>query len=160
MRVGHGFDVHALVPGRPLIIGGVHIEHDKGLMGHSDADVLIHAICDACLGALAAGDLGQLYPDTDERFQGVDSRELLRDVYRLVNDHNNRIVNVDSTVIAQHPKLAPYIPKMRLLIADDLCIEQNQISIKATTTENLGYLGRDEGVAAHAVVLLDENEKL
>jgi 2-C-methyl-D-erythritol 2,4-cyclodiphosphate synthase len=128
-------------------------------MGHSDADVLIHAICDACLGALAAGDLGQLYPDTDERFQGIDSRELLRDVYRLVNDHNNRIVNVDSTVIAQHPKLAPYIPNMRLLIADDLCIELNQISIKATTTENLGYLGRDEGVAAHAVVLLDENEK-
>lgn len=156
MRVGHGFDVHALVPGRPLVVGGVHIEHDKGLVGHSDADVLIHAICDACLGALAAGDLGQLYPDTDERFQGIDSRQLLRDVHRLVSDHGSRIVNVDSTVIAQLPKLAPYIPNMRLLIAEDLCIEKDQISIKATTTENLGYLGREEGIAAHAVVLLDE----
>jgi 2-C-methyl-D-erythritol 2,4-cyclodiphosphate synthase len=156
MRIGHGFDVHVLVPGRPLVIGGVHIEHDKGLVGHSDADVLIHAICDACLGALAAGDLGQLYPDTDERFQGIDSRQLLRDVHRLVSDHSSRIINVDSTVIAQLPKLAPYIPNMRLLIADDLCIEKDQISIKATTTENLGYLGREEGIAAHAVVLLDE----
>ncbi len=156
MRIGHGFDVHALVPGRPLIIGGIRIEHDKGLKGHSDADVLIHAICDACLGALAAGDLGTLYPDTDERFEGIDSRQLLRDVLRLVNDHSRRIINVDSTVIAQLPKLVPYIPQMRLLIADDLRIERDQISIKATTTENLGYLGREEGIAAHAVVLLDE----
>ncbi len=156
MRVGHGFDVHELVPGRPLVIGGVHIEHDKGLAGYSDADVLIHAICDACLGALAVGDLGQLYPDNDERFQGVDSRQLLRDVHRLVSDHSKRVINVDSTVIAQLPKLAPYIPNMRLLIADDLHIEPDQISIKATTTENLGYLGREEGIAAHAVVLLDE----
>lgn len=158
MRVGHGFDVHALVPGRPLVIGGVKIEHDKGLVGHSDADVLIHAICDACLGALAMGDLGQHYPDTDSRFQGVDSRKLLRDVHRLVSDHNCRVINIDSTVIAQLPKLAPHIPNMRSLIADDLRIEQDQISIKATSTENLGYVGREEGIAAHAVVLLDDNE--
>lgn len=156
MRVGHGFDVHTLVPGRRLVIGGVQIEHYKGVVGHSDADVLIHAICDACLGALAAGDLGQHYPDTDSRFQGIDSRQLLRDVHRLISDRSSRVINVDSTVIAQLPKLAPYIPKMRLLIADDLCIEQDQVSIKATTTENLGYLGREEGIAAHAVVLLDE----
>ncbi len=159
MRVGHGFDVHALVPGRRLVIGGVHIEHDKGLVGHSDADVLIHAICDACLGALAVGDLGQLYPDTDERFQGIDSRQLLREVHRLVSDHRYVVINVDTTVIAQLPKLAPYISNMRLLIADDLCIEQDQISIKASTTEYLGYLGREEGIAAHAVVLLDEIAK-
>lgn len=158
MRVGHGFDVHALVPGRPLVIGGVKIEHDKGLVGHSDADVLIHAICDACLGALAMGDLGQHYPDTDSRFQGVDSRKLLREVYRLVSDHNCRVINIDSTVIAQLPKLAPHISNMRSLIADDLRIEQDQISIKATSTENLGYVGREEGIAAHAVVLLDDNE--
>lgn len=156
MRIGHGFDVHALIPGRLLIIGGVQIEHDKGLAGHSDADVLIHAICDACLGALGAGDLGQHYPDSDKRLQGVDSRKLLRDVYRLVSDQRHRVVNVDSTVIAQLPKLAPYIPQMRLLIANDLCVETNRVSIKATTTENLGYLGREEGIAAHAIVLLEE----
>jgi 2-C-methyl-D-erythritol 2,4-cyclodiphosphate synthase len=156
VRIGHGFDVHALIPGRLLIIGGVQIEHDKGLAGHSDADVLIHAICDACLGALGVGDLGQHYPDSDKRLQGVDSRKLLRDVYRLISDQRHQVVNVDSTVIAQLPKLAPYIPQMRSLIADDLCVEPNRVSIKATTTENLGYLGREEGIAAHAVVLLEE----
>ncbi len=154
MRIGHGFDVHALVPGRPLVIGGVHIDHDKGLMGHSDADVLIHAICDACLGALAAGDLGQHFPDNDSRYQDADSRHLLREVNRLMRENNQQVVNVDSTVVAQQPKIAPYIPRMRQLIAEDLGVERERISVKATTTDKLGYLGKEEGIAAHAVVLL------
>jgi len=155
MRIGHGFDVHAMQIGRPLILGGVQIQHDKGLQGHSDADVLIHAICDACLGALGLGDLGQHFPDTNAQYRGIDSRQLLREIHRLMQEHESRVINVDSTLVAQEPKIARYIPQMRSRIAEDLSVEANQVNIKATTTERLGYLGREEGIAAHAVVLLD-----
>jgi len=155
MRIGQGFDVHAFAEGRPLILGGVTIPYDKGLAGHSDADVLLHAICDALLGAAALGDIGQHFPDTDPAYAGADSRQLLRDVVALVIDKNIRIVNLDCTVIAQAPKLAPYIPTMRQHIADDCNVDIDCINVKATTTEKLGFTGRGEGIAAMAVVLLD-----
>ncbi len=154
MRIGHGFDVHALVPGRRLVLGGVEIAHDKGLLGHSDADVLLHAICDACLGALGEGDIGKHFPNDEEQYRDIDSRELLRRVRDMVLDRGGKIENVDSTVLAQRPKLSSYIPTMRSRIAEDLNIEPGQVNIKASTTEELGYIGREEGIAAHAVVLL------
>ncbi len=154
MRIGHGFDVHALIPGRPLVLGGVEITHDKGLLGHSDADVLLHAICDACLGALGEGDLGKHFPDTDERYRGIDSRELLRHVRKLVLSRRARIENIDSTVVAQRPKLSSYIPLMRSRIAEDLDIDPAQVNVKATSTEGLSYIGKEQGIAAYAVVLL------
>jgi len=148
-------DVHALVTGRPLILGGVTIPHDKGLEGHSDADVLIHAICDACLGAAGAGDIGQHFPDDDPAYRGADSRQLLRRVREVLEEAYFSVVNVDATVVAQAPRLAPYLPEMCLNIAADLGTDASQVNIKATTTERLGFTGRGEGIAAYAVVLLE-----
>ena len=155
MRIGQGFDVHALVPGRALIIGGVHIPYAKGLDGHSDADVLLHALCDALLGAAAMGDIGAHFPDSDARFKDADSRVLLRAVSALVQEAGYRIVNIDATIIAQAPKMAPHIPAMVNNIAADLGLSRGQVNVKATTTEGLGYTGRGQGIAAQAVVLLN-----
>ena len=154
MRIGQGFDVHQLVEGRRLIIGGVEIPHDKGLLGHSDADVLLHAICDALLGAAALGDIGRHFADTDARFKNIDSRILLREAMHLVREQGFRVGNVDATIIAQAPKMAPYIAHMVAHIAADLRVEKNAVNVKATTTEQLGFSGRGEGIAAQAVVLL------
>jgi 2-C-methyl-D-erythritol 2,4-cyclodiphosphate synthase len=154
MRIGEGFDVHALVEGRPLIIGGVTIPFAKGLAGHSDADVLLHAICDALLGAAALGDIGGHFPDSDERHAGADSRALLREVVSKVSQAGYTIGNIDSTIIAQQPKMAPHIAEMAGNIASDLGIDVTKVSVKAKTTENLGFAGRGEGIAAKAVALL------
>lgn len=154
MRIGSGFDVHQLVTGRKLIIGGVDIPYEKGLLGHSDADVLLHAICDALLGAAALGDIGRHFSDSDPRFKNIDSRVLLRETARLVANAGFRIANIDSTIIAQAPKMAPHIAKMVENIASDLGIAMNAVNVKATTTERLGYTGRSEGIAAEAVALL------
>lgn len=153
-RIGNGFDVHAFVTGRPLVIGGVTVPHDKGLEGHSDADVLLHAIADAVLGALALGDLGRHFPDGDPKWKDVDSRHLLREVAGLASAQRYRVGNVDVTVIAQAPKLAPFVEAMRNNIGADLGCDVAQISVKATTTDRLGFTGRDEGIAALATVLL------
>ena len=155
MRIGQGFDVHALVSGRRLVIGGVEIAHDKGLLGHSDADVLLHAICDALLGAAALGDIGRHFPDTDARYEGVDSRELLRRVAQLLIGKGHRVVNVDATIIAQSPRMAPHIPAMVANIAADLEVEAGAVNVKATTTEKLGFAGRGEGIAAQAICLVE-----
>ena len=154
IRIGNGFDVHALVAGRPLILGGVTISHDRGLEGHSDADVLLHAVADAILGALALGDLGAHFPDTDPRWKGADSRALLRHVVGLAADRGYRVGNVDATVIAQAPRLAPHVPAMRANLAADLRCAVDDVSVKATTTERLGFAGRGEGIAAMASVLV------
>jgi 2-C-methyl-D-erythritol 2,4-cyclodiphosphate synthase len=155
MRIGQGFDVHRLVAGRSLVIGGVEIPHDKGLAGHSDADVLLHAICDALLGAAAMGDIGMHFPDTDARYKGIDSRELLREVAALFAIRGRRVVNVDATIIAQAPRMAPHIPQMVAHIASDLGIESHCVNVKATTTEGLGFTGRGEGIAAQAICLIE-----
>ncbi len=154
MRIGHGYDVHPLKAGRDLILGGVKIPHPKGLDGHSDADVLIHAICDACLGAAALGDIGHHFPDSDPRYRGIDSRRLLRKVCAVLKQHGWRVGNLDSTVVAQAPRLAPHISGMRENIAMDLEISTEQVNVKATTTEMMGFAGREEGMAAYAIVLL------
>jgi 2-C-methyl-D-erythritol 2,4-cyclodiphosphate synthase len=154
MRIGHGYDVHALAEGRDLILGGVKIAHHKGLLGHSDADVLIHAICDALLGAAALGDIGRYFPDTEEQFKNIDSRILLRHVREMLEDIGWTVGNVDATVIAQAPKISGYIPKMIEYLADDLRVDQKQINIKATTTEKLGFIGKEEGIAVEAVALI------
>lgn len=154
MRIGTGYDVHALVAGRPLVIGGVTVPHSRGLAGHSDADVLLHAICDALLGALALGDLGAHFPDTDPRWKGADSRTLLRHVMSLVRARGYAVANLDATVIAQAPRLAPFIQAMRDNVAADIGCDTSCVSIKATTTERLGFAGREEGIAAEAVVLV------
>jgi len=154
MRIGQGFDVHQLVEGRKLIIGGVEIHHDKGLLGHSDADVLLHAISDALLGAAALGDIGRHFADTDAQYKNMDSRILLRQVLHMVREQGFRVGNVDATIIAQAPKMAPHIPQMVAHIAADLRVEKNAVNVKATTTEQLGFSGRGEGIAAQAVVLL------
>ncbi|MBU2755807.1 2-C-methyl-D-erythritol 2,4-cyclodiphosphate synthase [Acidithiobacillus sp. CV18-2] len=154
IRVGQGFDVHALVADRPLILGGVRVPYELGLAGHSDADVLIHAICDALLGAASLGDIGKHFPDTDPRFAGADSRLLLRHCASLLQQEGYRIVNVDSTLICQRPKLAPHIPQMREHLASDLQIPLPAVSVKATTTEQLGFAGRGEGIAAQAICLI------
>ena len=153
-RIGTGFDVHALVPGRPLIIGGVMIPYDKGLLGHSDADVLLHAITDALLGAAGLGDIGRHFPDTDERYRGADSRLLLRQCAHKVREAGWKIGNIDATIIAQAPKMAPHIPAMQAHIAEDCGLDVTQVNIKAKTTEQLGFTGRGEGIAAEAVALL------
>jgi len=155
MRIGQGYDVHALVTGRKLIIGGVDIPYEKGLEGHSDADVLLHAVCNALLGAAAMGDIGRHFPDTDKGYKGVDSRVLLREVSRMVQEAGYRIVNIDATIIAQAPKMAPHTPAMVNNIAADLGLSRGQVNVKAATTERLGYAGRGEGIAAEAVVLLN-----
>ena len=154
MRIGQGFDVHQLVEGRKLIVGGVEIPYNKGLLGHSDADVLLHAITDALLGAAALGDLGRHFADSDAKFKDIDSRILLREALHLVREQGYRIGNVDATIIAQAPKMAPHIPQMVAHIAADLRMEKNAVNVKATTTEQLGFSGRGEGIAAQAVVLL------
>jgi 2-C-methyl-D-erythritol 2,4-cyclodiphosphate synthase len=155
MKVGQGFDVHAFEMGRRLVIGGVEIPYEKGLQGHSDADVLLHAICDALLGAAALGDIGRHFPDTNPGYSGIDSRELLRDVGRQLRRYNFRVVNIDATIIAQEPRMAPYVSRMTGNIASDLDITPAAINIKATTTEHLGFIGRVEGIAAQAVALIE-----
>ncbi len=155
LRIGQGFDVHALVFGRKLIIGGVTIPHDRGLQGHSDADVLLHAICDALIGAAGLGDIGRHFPDTDPRYKGIDSRELLRAVVKLLAEQRFSVVNVDATIIAQAPKMAPHIPAMRTNIAADLGINESRANIKAKTSEKLGFVGRGEGVVAEVVALIE-----
>ena len=155
MRIGQGFDVHALVAGRALIIGGVTIAFEKGLDGHSDADVLLHALCDALLGAAALGDIGRHFPDTDSRYKGADSRALLREVATLLRDSGFHVINLDSTIIAQAPMMAPHIPAMIANIAADLGIDQGRINVKAKTTERLGFTGRGEGIAAEAIALVE-----
>ncbi|MED3722329.1 2-C-methyl-D-erythritol 2,4-cyclodiphosphate synthase [Geobacillus stearothermophilus] len=156
-RIGQGFDVHQLVEGRPLIIGGVHIPHEKGLLGHSDADVLLHAVADACLGAIGAGDIGRHFPDDDPRYKDADSTELLAHVWTLVRKEGYALVNADCTIIAQKPKMAPYIEEMKAVVARLLEAERTQVNVKATTTEKLGFTGRGEGIAAQAVVLLKKS---
>ena len=156
MRIGHGYDVHKLVEGRKLILGGVEISHTLGLLGHSDADVLTHAIMDALLGAAALGDIGQHFPDTDDRYLGADSVVLLRHVVALIDEKGYRIGNLDATVIAQKPKLMPYLPLMRKKLADVMEIQEDQLNLKATTEEHLGFTGRQEGISAHCVCLLKE----
>jgi len=158
MRIGHGYDVHQLVEGRKLILGGIEIDHAKGLLGHSDADVLLHAICDAIIGALGLGDIGRHFPDTDEQYAGIDSRVLLQNVAALMKQRGFIIGNLDATVIAQQPKLASYISTMEKNIAEDLACSAEHINIKATTTEKLGFAGREEGIEAHAVVVLLTNQ--
>jgi 2-C-methyl-D-erythritol 2,4-cyclodiphosphate synthase len=155
MRIGQGFDVHALAAGRKLVVGGVEIPHDKGLLGHSDADVLLHAICDAMLGAAALGDIGKHFPDSDARYKGIDSRELLRHCAKLLRDLGLRVSNVDATIIAEAPRMAPHIPKMVENIAADLAVPRNAVNVKATTTERLGFTGRGEGIAAQAICLIE-----
>ncbi len=157
MRVGFGYDVHKLAEGRKCIICGVDIPHDKGLLGHSDADVAVHALCDSLLGAAALGDIGRLFPDTDAEFEGIDSRILLRSVVERVREHGFDIENTDVTVAAQRPKLMPYIEKMRENMAADLGIDISRVNIKATTTERLGFEGRGEGISAYVVSLIREN---
>lgn len=154
IRVGQGFDVHQLAEGRKCIIGGVDIPYEKGLLGHSDADVLLHAIADAVLGALALGDIGKHFPDTDMAFKDADSLVLLKHVWGLVRERGYRLGNLDSTIIAQKPKMAPHIPRMIVIIAAALQAEPSQVNVKATTTEQLGFTGRGEGIAAQAVVCL------
>ena len=154
MRIGQGFDAHRFSDNRRLVLGGVEIPFEKGMEAHSDGDVVIHALCDAILGALALGDIGQHFPDNSETYEGIDSRILLRHVVELMQQHQHRIQNVDITIIAQAPKLAPHLPAMRDILANDLLTLLNNVSLKATTTEHMGFTGRGEGIAAMAVVLL------
>ena len=156
MRIGHGYDVHRLAQGRKFILGGVQIPHEMGLLGHSDADVLVHAIMDSILGACALGDIGKLFPDSDERYSGADSLRLLKEVMQLVKENGFTVINIDSTVAAQSPKLAPYILQMRQNIADAAGIDVSCVSVKATTEEGLGFTGEKLGVSATAICLIDE----
>lgn len=156
MRIGTGYDVHELVEGRRLVLGGIEIPFEKGLLGHSDADVLIHAVMDSILGALALGDIGLLFPDTDMKYKDIDSKILLKKVVEVMKENNFQIGNVDVVVMAQRPKLRPYIDKMRSVISEILLTDVKSVSIKATTTEKLGFVGREEGIAAQAVVILEE----
>jgi 2-C-methyl-D-erythritol 2,4-cyclodiphosphate synthase len=155
VRIGQGYDVHPLVEGRKLIVGGVEIAYHRGLAGHSDADVLLHAICDALLGAAGLGDIGRHYPDTDAAYAGADSRALLRDVAQKLKDKRFKVINIDATILAQAPRMAPHMPRMIANIAADLGIAPTAVNIKATTTEGLGAIGRVEGIAAQAIALLD-----
>ncbi len=156
MRIGHGYDVHKLVEGRDLIVGGVKIPYEKGLLGHSDADVLLHAVSDSLLGAAAMGDIGGMFPDNDPKFLGADSLVLLREVFEEIKKSGYRIINIDATIIAQKPKMKPYISEMRMNIAAALSTEIENISVKATTEEEMGFTGRGEGISAHCVCLIDK----
>lgn len=156
LRIGNGYDVHQLTVGRKLILGGVEIPAEKGLMGHSDADVLLHAIMDAMLGALSLGDIGKHFPDSSNDFKDVDSRLLLQKSYELIKSHGYRIVNCDSTLVLEKPKIAPYIPQMKKVISTILECDENDISIKATTSEKMGFIGREEGAVAYSVILLNK----
>lgn len=155
MRIGHGYDVHRLCEGRKLIMGGVEIEYEKGLLGHSDADVLLHAISDSLLGAAAIGDIGKLFPDTDEAYKGADSLVLLKEVVRRIKEKGYYVVNIDATIIAQKPKMRPYIDEMRKNIADALDVDIDCVNVKATTEEKMGFTGSGEGMSAHCVCLID-----
>jgi 2-C-methyl-D-erythritol 2,4-cyclodiphosphate synthase len=157
-RIGQGFDVHQLTEGRPLIIGGIEIPYEKGLLGHSDADVLLHTIADACLGAIGEGDIGRHFPDTDPEFKNADSAKLLEHVWKIVDEKGYKLVNADCTIIAQQPKMAPYIGQMRERIAELLQADVDSINVKATTTEKLGFPGRGEGIASQAAVLLQKKD--
>lgn len=154
MRIGHGFDAHRFCDGEHVVIGGVRIPHDHGMAAHSDGDVLIHAICDALLGAAALGDIGRHFPDTDDAYKGIDSRILLRRVVASLHEHGWRVGNLDCTVVAQAPRMGPHIADMQIRLADDLQVDTGAVNVKATTTEKMGYTGRGEGIAAHAVALL------
>ena len=154
MRIGHGYDAHSFAEGRPLILGGVTIPHDRGLAAHSDGDAVLHALCDALLGSAGLGDMGAYFPDTDKKFENINSRLLLEDVVKLLAEKGMTVMNTDITILAQAPKMAPYIQAMKDNIAADLNIETSQVNIKATTTEGMGFIGRGEGIAVHAVVLL------
>ncbi|MDP1707484.1 MAG: 2-C-methyl-D-erythritol 2,4-cyclodiphosphate synthase [Gammaproteobacteria bacterium] len=156
MRVGYGYDAHAFAEGRRLVLGGIVVPYAKGLAAHSDGDVLIHAVCDALLGAAGLGDIGRIFPDTDVRYHDIDSRVLLQEVVLLLRGHSLGISNIDSTIVAQAPRLAPHIEDMRKLLADDLGMDVSRLNIKAKTTEGMGYIGRSEGIEAHAVVMLKE----
>ena len=160
MRIGHGFDVHRLVPDRPLVLGGVTIPYEFGLLGHSDADVLLHAVCDAILGALGLGDIGRHFPDTDPAYEGIDSMLLLEHVVGLAQTRGYRVGNLDTTIVAQRPKLAPYVAQMVTNLAKVCQVPSGWINVKATTTEQLGYTGRGEGISAYAVVLMAADEKV
>lgn len=155
MRIGHGYDVHALVKGRKMFLGGVEIAYEYGLSGHSDADVLLHAVCDSLLGAASLGDIGKHFPDNDDKYLNIDSKLLLKHVVKLLDNNGYKIVNIDSTVIAQKPKLSPYIAQMIEQIAECCHVDRSQINVKATTEEGLGFTGRKEGISAHAVCLID-----
>ncbi|MCF8361648.1 MAG: 2-C-methyl-D-erythritol 2,4-cyclodiphosphate synthase [Prolixibacteraceae bacterium] len=157
-RIGHGYDVHALAKGESLWLGGIKIEHEKGTIAHSDGDVLIHAICDALLGALALGDIGKHFPDTDNKYKNADSKTLLKKCNGIINKHGYRIVNIDSTICAQRPKLRIHIDNMRKVLSEILSINIDQVSIKATTTEKLGYVGREEGISAYAVIIVQKDD--
>ena len=157
MRIGNGYDVHAFTEGDHLMVGGVHIPHDKGFLAHSDGDVLLHAICDALLGAAALGDIGRHFPDTDPRYKGIDSRELLREVVVQLTRDGLQCTSLDATIIAQNPKMGPHVAAMCAVLAADLNLDVSRINVKATTTERLGFCGREEGIAAMASVLLDES---
>ena len=157
MRIGHGYDVHRLVENRRLILGGVEIPFEKGLLGHSDADVLTHAVADALLGAAALGDIGKLFPDNDQKFKDADSIQLLRQVVARLKEDGFSVTNVDATALAQQPKLAPFIPEMREMLADALSVPVDRVSVKATTEEGLGFTGSGEGIAAHAVCLIEND---
>ena len=159
MRIGHGYDVHQLVSGRDLILGGVKIEHSTGLLGHSDADVLLHAVMDSIIGALSLGDIGKHFPDTDEKYKGISSLKLCEHVYSLMRENSYEIVNIDSTVIAQKPKLSPYIEQMRTNIAKVFCTDINNVNVKATTEEKLGFTGKELGISCHCVCLLKKTER-
>lgn len=157
MRIGHGYDVHKLVEGRDLIVGGVKIPYENGLLGHSDADVLLHAVSDSLLGAAAMGDIGGMFPDNDPQFLDADSLVLLRRVFERLRESGYKVINVDATIIAQRPKMKPYIPEMRMNIAAALSTSIDNISVKATTEEEMGFTGRGEGISAHCVCLIDKN---
>ncbi|MFC5465841.1 2-C-methyl-D-erythritol 2,4-cyclodiphosphate synthase [Lederbergia graminis] len=159
-RVGNGFDVHAFAENRPLIIGGIEIPYEKGLIGHSDADVLLHTVADACLGAIGEGDIGRHFPDTDPNFKDADSAKLLQHVWKLVRNKGYKLVNIDCIIMAQKPKMAPHIEKMQERIAELLEASMEQVNVKATTTERLGFVGREEGIASQAVVLLQKENEL
>lgn len=154
MRIGHGYDAHRFGPDRPLVLGGVTVPHDQGMIAHSDGDVVIHALCDALLGAAALGDIGRHFPDNSKEYEGIDSRLLLRKVVELLGAQALRVANADITVVAQRPRLAAFIPEMRVRLAHDLRVAETRVNVKATTTEGMGFTGRGEGIAAHAVVLL------
>ena len=156
MRIGHGFDAHRFGPGSHVVLGGVNIPHKRGIEAHSDGDVVLHALCDALLGAAGLGDIGRHFPDTDERYRGIDSRELLRQVVARLYEAALRIGNVDLTIVAQRPRLADHLPAMRANIAEDLQVEPARVNLKATTTERMGFVGREEGIATYAVALLVE----
>ena len=160
MRIGHGYDTHRFVEGRPLVLGGVNVPHDKGLLAHSDGDVVIHALCDALLGAAALGDIGAHFPDTDKDFENIDSRVLLRQVHELLAQKSHEVVNADITILAEAPRMAPHINAMRDNLAADLAVTRDAINVKATTNEKMGFIGNREGIAVHAVVLIRQTVSL